>query len=400
MKIVGIGETVFDIVFKDGKPQAAVPGGSVFNAIISLGRTAGTAASGAAASGAAASGSAAGGSAAGGTVASSTAASSTAAGCAAPRVIMATQMGKDNASEIIIDFMQRNNVETTHAICVEGRQSTISLAMLDSRNDARYEFFRDSAMPKFQTPDIEFEPGDILLFGSFFAISPATRLQVKELVARARSQGAIIYYDINFRKGPHGNSPHIKDYIEENCALSTIVRGSSEDIGNIYGECTAEEAYRDHISSLCSNFICTKGADSTEVFSLGFHAIYPVHKIETLSTIGAGDNFNAGVVYTLSQLPALAALSAPCAAAAASAATSACGATPAAGATHVSGATPAAGATHATGATPACSVIPAALTLGKEEWDKIVTTAHLFSAEVCQSYENYVPEDFLKRCNF
>ena len=259
---------------------------------------------------------------------------------------MATQMGKDNVAEIITGFMRRNNVETTHAICVEGRQSTISLAMLDSRNDARYEFFRDSAMPKFQTPDIEFEPGDILLFGSFFAISPATRLQVKELVARARSQGAIIYYDINFRKGPHGNSPHIKDYIEENCALSTIVRGSSEDIGNIYGECTAEEAYRDHISSLCSNFICTKGADSTEVFSPGLHATYPVRKIETLSTIGAGDNFNAGVVYTLSQLPAC-----------------------------------------------------AALTLGKEEWDKIVTTAHLFSAEVCQSYENYVPEDFLKRYN-
>ena len=341
MKIVGIGETVFDIVFKDGKPQAAVPGGSVFNAIISLGRTAGAAASGSAASGSAAGASVTGVSASGGTVASSTA-----AGCAAPRVIMATQMGKDNVAEIITGFMRRNNVETTHAICVEGRQSTISLAMLDSRNDARYEFFRDSAMPKFQTPDIEFEPGDILLFGSFFAISPATRLQVRELVARARSQGAIIYYDINFRKGPHGNSPHIKEYIEENCALSTIVRGSSEDIGNIYGECTAEEAYRDHISSLCSNFICTKGADSTEVFSPGFHAIYPVHKIETLSTIGAGDNFNAGVVYTLSQLPAL-----------------------------------------------------AALTLGREEWDKIVTTAHLFSAEVCQSYENYVPEDFLKRCN-
>ena len=391
MKIVGIGETVFDIVFKDGKPQAAVPGGSVFNAIISLGRTAGTAAS-ASAAGA----SAAGVSASGGTVASSTAAR-----CAAPRVIMATQMGKDNVAEIITGFMRRNNVETTHAICVEGRQSTISLAMLDSRNDARYEFFRDSAMPKFQTPDIEFEPGDILLFGSFFAISPATRLQVRELVARARSQGAIIYYDINFRKGPHGNSPHIKEYIEENCALSTIVRGSSEDIGNIYGECTAEEAYRDHISSLCSNFICTKGADSTEVFSPGLHAIYPVRKIETLSTIGAGDNFNAGVVYTLSQLPALAALSAPCAASASagSVATFACGATPAAGATHVSGATPAAGATHASGATPACSVIPAAHTLGKEEWDKIVTTAHLFSAEVCQSYENYVPEDFLKRYN-
>ena len=39
--IIGIGETVLDIVFKDNQPQAAVPGGSTFNAMISLGRTAG-----------------------------------------------------------------------------------------------------------------------------------------------------------------------------------------------------------------------------------------------------------------------------------------------------------------------------------------------------------------------
>ena len=36
-KIIGIGETVLDIVFREGQPQAAVPGGSVFNSMISLG---------------------------------------------------------------------------------------------------------------------------------------------------------------------------------------------------------------------------------------------------------------------------------------------------------------------------------------------------------------------------
>ena len=40
-KIIGLGETVLDIVFREGQPQAAVPGGSVFNSMISLGRTAG-----------------------------------------------------------------------------------------------------------------------------------------------------------------------------------------------------------------------------------------------------------------------------------------------------------------------------------------------------------------------
>ena len=37
-KVIGIGETVLDIIFKDGKPIEAVPGGSAFNAMISLGR--------------------------------------------------------------------------------------------------------------------------------------------------------------------------------------------------------------------------------------------------------------------------------------------------------------------------------------------------------------------------
>ena len=37
-KVIGIGETVLDIIFKNGQPICAVPGGSAFNAAISLGR--------------------------------------------------------------------------------------------------------------------------------------------------------------------------------------------------------------------------------------------------------------------------------------------------------------------------------------------------------------------------
>ena len=37
-KVIGIGETILDIIFKNEQPTAAVPGGSTFNGIISLGR--------------------------------------------------------------------------------------------------------------------------------------------------------------------------------------------------------------------------------------------------------------------------------------------------------------------------------------------------------------------------
>ena len=35
-KVIGIGETVLDIIFKNDQPIGAYPGGSTFNAIISL----------------------------------------------------------------------------------------------------------------------------------------------------------------------------------------------------------------------------------------------------------------------------------------------------------------------------------------------------------------------------
>ena len=37
-KVIGIGETILDIIFEGNQPSAAVPGGSVFNGIVSLGR--------------------------------------------------------------------------------------------------------------------------------------------------------------------------------------------------------------------------------------------------------------------------------------------------------------------------------------------------------------------------
>ena len=37
-KVFGIGETILDLIFKNDKPYAAVPGGSTFNAMVALAR--------------------------------------------------------------------------------------------------------------------------------------------------------------------------------------------------------------------------------------------------------------------------------------------------------------------------------------------------------------------------
>lgn len=257
-QIAGIGELVLDIVIRDGQPQAAVPGGSVFNSMVSLGRTLGR-------------------------------------DNPAIKLRMVSQTGDDAVADMMSQFMLDNGLSADCIARVKG-QSTLSMAMLDSAGNARYEFFRDRSQPPFEAPQVRFSRGDVALFGSIFAVDPLTAPQVKGFVRRAASDGAIVYYDVNFRP----NHPAQAATFEENMAMSDIVRASAEDIAYLYGSDDAERVYREHIAPYCRNFICTRGGDPAELFSPGVHAFCetaPVSRIR--STIGAGDNFNAGVIWAL-----------------------------------------------------------------------------------------------------
>lgn len=260
-RVIGIGEMVLDIVFMDGQPKVAVPGGSSFNALVSLGR-------------------------------------SLEGKCP---VEMVSQTGDDQVSGMMLDFMQRNYVGSSYLSKESGRQSTLSMAMLNSRGDASYEFFRDADMPGFSAPEIEFSEHDIVLFGSFFALGESTREAARQLVIKAREKGAQVYYDINFRKSHMADLERMRSEIEHNCRLATVVRGSSEDIELVFGFTDGRTAYEEKMKGLCPNFIYTRADKPAELFwgSASSHSKHPVAPIEVLSTIGAGDSFNAGFIYGL-----------------------------------------------------------------------------------------------------
>ena len=264
-RIIGIGETVFDIIFKNNQPQAAVPGGSTFNSMISLGRTA--------------------------------------AKHGKAEVLMISETGSDQVGDIIASFMEDNGVSVKAVTRAPGTQTQISLAFLDEKNDAHYEFYKGSNQASLNVSKVEnldIGRDDIVLFGSFFAINPDIRDFTRTLLMKARLAGAIIYYDINFRKNYKKDLPELFNNIEENCKLSDFVRGSVDDFDCLFDNTNPEYIYSEKIKDLCPNLIVTRGDKSTEYFrSDGQHFSFPVEPIETVSTIGAGDNFNAGFIYGL-----------------------------------------------------------------------------------------------------
>ena len=91
-KVIGIGETVLDIIVKDGKPIEAVPGGSAFNAIISLGRS-------------------------------------------GVNTTFISEAGNDRIGNYVVDFLRDNGVNAENVNMYSDSKSSLSLAFLDDNNN-------------------------------------------------------------------------------------------------------------------------------------------------------------------------------------------------------------------------------------------------------------------------
>ena len=255
-KVEGIGETVFDILFKNNSPVGAVPGGSVYNSIVSLGR----------------------------------------AGVPAAFV---SEVGNDRVGNLIVEHLRDSGVDTSAVCCFDDGKSPLSLAFLNEQGDADYLFYKDYPANRLAVEFPQLGQGDILLFGSYFVLNPVLRSKVKPFLQKAKESGATLYYDINFRRNHIHERDSLLPSIIENMELATIVRGSADDFRYLFDSTDGAEIYRSHIAPHCRNFIFTSGGGPVTLFTPSFTAQYAVPQVEVRSTVGAGDNFNAGVVYGL-----------------------------------------------------------------------------------------------------
>lgn len=101
-----------DILFRNGQPERAVPGGSVFNALVSLSRM-------------------------------------------GLQTTFVGEAGSDEVGNLVTDFMQENGMSQDYVTRYASLPSPVSLAFLDQHNDAKYVFYKQR--PKGQgrpaTPD-------------------------------------------------------------------------------------------------------------------------------------------------------------------------------------------------------------------------------------------------------
>ena len=300
-KVIGVGESILDILFRNGQPEAAVHGGSSFNSIISVGRAG----------------------------------------------VPCTFVGYTGADEVgrrTVRFMQENGVGTEHFQLRQGEKSAISLAFIAENGDATYSFYKEPPhiASSWTLPDVA--RGDVMLFGSHYAVCHGMRPLIMQLLDRAARSGAITYYDINFRKNHKDELPSLKPAVFQNIDQSTIVRGSADDFEVLFASRDARVIYNMYIEPRCRYFICTAGAGKITVCCPAATYEFEAPPVsDVVSTVGAGDSFNAGFACALIRE----------------------------------------------------GIMPDDLrALGRDAWQRLIATACSFAAETCRSKENYINPHF------
>lgn len=254
--IFAIGETIYDIIFENGQPRAARPGGSMLNTAVSLGRC-------------------------------------------GMKVEMITELGRDKVGQTVLDFLSANGVSTSFVVPGDGFKTPIALAFLDEQGNADYSFYIKYPENRLNLSWPEPQKGDVVLFGAFYSLDPVIHHKIAEFVKKAKQNGALILYDPNIRKNHLGETRKLMGFIGENLSLADIVRGSDEDFENLYGITDGEKVFDRVRETGCRFLIYTRSSKGADFFSDRFQAHVPARQIRVISTIGAGDSFNAGIIYGL-----------------------------------------------------------------------------------------------------
>jgi fructokinase len=300
--IYTIGETVLDIIFKDGQPVAAKSGGAMLNTSVSMGRL-------------------------------------------GLPVYFISDYGTDKVGQMVEEFLKENHIDTSFVHHYTDGKTAVAMAFLDANNNASYDFFKLYPSKRLDIAIPAIQQSDYVMFGSFYGITNDIRPAIMSILLKASGENALIYYDPNFRKAHLHELEELRPLIVENMKMASVVRCSNEDMELIAGADNPEAAYK-YVSQYCPNMVYTNSTEGVHVVTPSGFFEFPVRKIVPVSTIGAGDTFNAGIIYSFWKE-----------------------------------------GIHK----------EQIADLKEGDWNRIVKTAVDFATEVCMSYENYISSVFAQK---
>lgn len=204
-------------------------------------------------------------------------------------------IGDDSPGRIINDFLNKSGIKIDFLQKDPQHKTTLAFATLDEKGQASYSFYKDYPERLFTDSVLpEFTSESCFSFGSMAALKERWQPALDQLLKAAKNAGSFIFYDPNIRTKLK-DTPTEKRLIR-NMQSATIIRGSDEDFISIFG--TADPVVIAEKAELQEHqlLLITQGAGDVITYFMKEKSFFPLPSLKPVSTIGAGDAFNAGIL--------------------------------------------------------------------------------------------------------
>ncbi len=186
--------------------------------------------------------------------------------------------------------------------------SMIAVISEDGKGGNKYSFYGRNQMNTTehlqldQLPSAFREEKKIFTFGSVATTLSQSGKTLKEFAKIQAAQGAVILFDPNTRPSVIPDVAAYRAALEEWIQTASVVKASEEDITFTYPDKTAGQLAAHWLSLGAQAVFITRGEKGCNVY----HRDQSAYIESTISpfirrTVGAGDNFNAGIVVALAE---------------------------------------------------------------------------------------------------
>ena len=212
-KIICIGECALDLVFENGKPTGAMPGGRIAQAAAQLSRM-------------------------------------------SLPVTMASEASADPVGDMLVDYLMKAGVDCSSIDRFVQGHSPLCVFTSEADGTAcrvtRYEAYGDGGFD-IVWPRVDDET--IVVFGGYYCLDSRMRERLVPFLTNCNERNAVMVYVPGFRADRERRLTRVMPAILENLELSDLVITRNHDLQLIFGSDNVGDCYNDHIDFYCHSMI-------------------------------------------------------------------------------------------------------------------------------------------------
>ena len=206
------------------------------------------------------------------------------------------KVGNDSFGRFLCDTLQKYNVSTDGVITDKSANTTLAVVSVNENGERSFAFYRknsaDTLLSENEIIDLQLRNTHILHFGSVSLTAEPSRTATISAVKRAKSFGAVISYDPNYRGSLWSSVDEAVEQMKKPLDLVDILKVSDEELPLISGKTDVEDG---------AKYLCDKYNIKLVLVTLGAKGAYYRFKdcagivdgvsVTVADTNGAGDTF-------------------------------------------------------------------------------------------------------------